>query len=495
MQIKNLVKFINKNKYKTFGLCHGVFDLLHIGHLKHFNEAKSKCDYLIVSITSDAYVNKGTNKPHFPENIRMQMVESLKPVDFVIISNSSSSVNIINLIKPDFYFKHIEYKNKNKNDKIHEEKAIVKKNKGKTIFLDTEKYSSSSLLLDFYSKEENEFLKTIQKNFSKQKIFYYIEKLSKLEVMVFSEGIIDIYTECNFLGKSAKESHLVYNKIEKKELLGGSYSICNQLSKFVKKVYLITLAEKKSKFDVLIKKHLDKKIKVINIYPKNFKTIVKERIIDENTKHKLLGLYEVPNFLINLDESFSNSLSKIKKINFDCLLTVDYGHGLITNKSLIKLHNKFKFKKNYLNLQVNSSFSDKDYTYLFKKFDNFIFNKSEFKKLMKIENNDMINKKIHNFISEYIVSNLVITSGFNGSYLYKKDKTIKHCPAFNSKAKDKIGAGDTFYSIFSILDSLSTPEEISLLIASMAAAYNINYDANEKQINKNLLVKYVEHLF
>ena len=89
----------------------------------------------------------------------------------------------------------------------------------------------------------------------------------------------------------------------------------------------------------------------------------------------------------------------------------------------------------------------------------------------------------------------MITSGFNGSYLYKKDKTIKHCPAFNSKAKDKIGAGDTFYSIFSILDSLSTPEEISLLIASMAAAYNINYDANEKQINKNLLVKYVEHLF
>ena len=57
-----------KNKPKK-GLCHGVFDLIHIGHIKHFLEAKKYCDYLVVSLTSDKYVkkSKGPNKPIFNE--------------------------------------------------------------------------------------------------------------------------------------------------------------------------------------------------------------------------------------------------------------------------------------------------------------------------------------------------------------------------------------------------------------------------------------------
>ena len=62
LEIKNKIKFCKKNK-KTIGLCHGVFDLIHFGHLKHFEAAKKKCDYLFVSITSDKYINKGPNRP------------------------------------------------------------------------------------------------------------------------------------------------------------------------------------------------------------------------------------------------------------------------------------------------------------------------------------------------------------------------------------------------------------------------------------------------
>ena len=47
-----------KSKGKKVVHCHGVFDLLHIGHIKHFQEAKAFGDVLIVTITPDEYVNK-----------------------------------------------------------------------------------------------------------------------------------------------------------------------------------------------------------------------------------------------------------------------------------------------------------------------------------------------------------------------------------------------------------------------------------------------------
>ena len=67
-QIKKKVIGIKKEKKKVV-LCHGVFDLIHIGHVKYFESAKKNYDYLIVSVTSDKNVLKGPGKPFFGENI------------------------------------------------------------------------------------------------------------------------------------------------------------------------------------------------------------------------------------------------------------------------------------------------------------------------------------------------------------------------------------------------------------------------------------------
>ena len=65
--LENLKKILNSKKKegKKIVLCHGVFDLLHIGHINHFNEAKEFGDVLVVTITSDGHVNKGPNRPAF----------------------------------------------------------------------------------------------------------------------------------------------------------------------------------------------------------------------------------------------------------------------------------------------------------------------------------------------------------------------------------------------------------------------------------------------
>ena len=124
-------------KRKSIGMSHGVFDLIHLGHIKHFEEAKKNCDILIVSVTSDKYVFKGPGRPKFNEKERMHSISSLELVDYVILSDSPSAVENLNLIKPNIYFKGPDYKI-NKNDftkKIYKEINILKKFRGKITIL------------------------------------------------------------------------------------------------------------------------------------------------------------------------------------------------------------------------------------------------------------------------------------------------------------------------------------------------------------------------
>ena len=87
--IKNL-----KDKGKKISLCHGVFDLVHLGHVKHLQVAKSYCDFLLVTITSDEFVNKGPSKPLFKEINRADFLASISFVDFVFINKDESSEKI-----------------------------------------------------------------------------------------------------------------------------------------------------------------------------------------------------------------------------------------------------------------------------------------------------------------------------------------------------------------------------------------------------------------
>ena len=63
-----------------------VFDLLHMGHIKHFRKQK-KSDILIVSITADEFVHKGPNRPYFNTYLRLEALASISLIDYVTISN------------------------------------------------------------------------------------------------------------------------------------------------------------------------------------------------------------------------------------------------------------------------------------------------------------------------------------------------------------------------------------------------------------------------
>ena len=79
-----------------------VFDLIHLGHINHLQSAKSLGDILVVSLTADKHINKGPGRPFFYEKNRAKVISNLKMVDFVVINNSATAVNLISLLKPTY---------------------------------------------------------------------------------------------------------------------------------------------------------------------------------------------------------------------------------------------------------------------------------------------------------------------------------------------------------------------------------------------------------
>ena len=91
-------------------LCHGVFDLFHVGHLEHLKQAREMGDHLLVSVVADRFCSKG--KPIYDENERLQLLWSLRCVSDVVLCSAPGPEKIIEDVKPDIYVRGTDYEGK-----------------------------------------------------------------------------------------------------------------------------------------------------------------------------------------------------------------------------------------------------------------------------------------------------------------------------------------------------------------------------------------------
>lgn len=142
-----------KKKGKKVGLCHGGFDLLHPGHIKHFESAKKLCDVLFVSITSDRFVTsrKGTGRPVFPEKLRAYAASCIEFVDYVVISDFEKAVEVLKELKPSYYIKGPDFINKT-TPGITAEREAIKSVGGEIKYTDDPNLSTTEIIR--YVKEE-----------------------------------------------------------------------------------------------------------------------------------------------------------------------------------------------------------------------------------------------------------------------------------------------------------------------------------------------------
>ena len=302
LTIQKLKKLNYQRKNKVISLCHGVFDLIHHGHLRHFKEIKKFSDILVVSVTSDKFSKKGDGRPYFKLADRMYVLSSLEYVDFVVESNAFSAEKVINKIKPDFYCKGPDYKHLNKDDtkKIYLEKKAVEQNGGE-LFITSNKTSSSSQLINseyIFDKEQILFLKKIKKKLDIKKVYKIFDFFKKQDVLIVGETIIDVYNYLNALNKSGKESVLNFSESKTGTYLGGSAAVANNVSNFAKNVSLLTYVGKNNDYLNFIKKKLSKSIKLKLIKKKTHRQLKKKGTLMTDQTINYLVFTEVMTVLL-----------------------------------------------------------------------------------------------------------------------------------------------------------------------------------------------------
>ncbi len=487
MNLKEKIKILKKQN-KKIGLIHGVFDVIHYGHIKYFEEAKRKVDYLIVSVTENKYVNKGPGKPIFNTLKRCEVLKSIKDIDEVIVSNYPTAIENIKLIKPHYYIKGKDYKNLSDDlsKNILLEKKEVEKYKGKILFTNSELHSSSSIInknFDFITEEAKKFFNKSIFDGLGLEFKKIINKISGKKVLIIGDPILDIIKTSIPSGKSNKNNIIATRLIGEELNFGGTLLVLNFLSQFYKKIDYIFVGNAKDYS--FIKKKLSKNVNIIHLISEN-KIIKKNRYVDNYTLERLFQNNE--NEELKIEKKVENKIITFlsKKITqYDQVLFYDFGYIFSFKKmqSLLLKHNK--------NLVINCQSNSYNFGYnlanKYKKSLILSMDETEFRLLIQDKHTEMkilISKNISIFQGHKIA---IITQGKHGCYVILKKK-IHFVPSILNQRLDTTGAGDIFLSMFAylFLNSKFTINQISV-ISHVAAGIHSNQLGNRFNLDKKFI--------
>ena len=188
-------------------MCHGTFDLVHPGHIRHLMYAKDHADVLVASLTSDSHINKANFRPFVPQDLRAMNLAALECVDYVIIDDNETPIENLKFIQPDFFAKGYEYSEQGIHPKTREEMAVIESYGGELLFTPGDLVLSSSAIIEttppnLATEKLLALLHSEGLNFGDLKTA--LTKLKGVKVHVVGDTIVDSYTYCSLVGGTAK---------------------------------------------------------------------------------------------------------------------------------------------------------------------------------------------------------------------------------------------------------------------------------------------------
>jgi len=483
-----------KKEGKVVVQSHGVFDLIHPGLIKHLKSAKQQGDVLIVTVIKDKDVRRGPGRPIFPEMLRAENVAALEMVDYACLVEDEIPFDCVRRINPDLFAKGQSQKERDKN--IHD--AIFKEERelyfGQSRIFETEgfSFSSSSIinnLLDIYPDETKFFLKKFKERYSFKDICDAIEGLSKLNILLIGDGIIDEYHYCTPLGKSLK-AHLVVNKYITHEVFaGGAFAIANHLSGVCKSVKIVTLIADQNGYEEYIRNNLRPNVTPQFFYRADGPTIVKKRYVNQYLNQKLFEINYINDEYIcdELSESICVYL-KDEISRYDTALVSDFGHGFITDKIIHVIEDNTR--QYAVNTQMNGANGGYNIITKYKNPHFVCLDEPEIRwaaqdRYAPIE---AVAEKIKDTIN---ASNLIVTLGRLGSVGFDTNKNLNRTPIFSSKVVDTVGAGDAFFSFTAPCFYMGLPLDLVSFIGNAAGALAVQIVGNKKPVEKHELLEFI----
>jgi len=459
-------------------MCHGVFDVVHPGHLEHFMQAKALGNILILSVTGDIFVNKGPGRPVFTQEVRANFLASIEVVDFVVISNSSSAVEMIETIKPHYYVKGDEYQD-TKSDltgKIVLEKRAVESYGGKLVFTGGFKSSSSKLInlsnlslsATAYSK-----LRDLKERIKAEYVNEWLDTLFEVKPYVLGEFIVDEYSQCSALSKSSKDPLLAFEIHGTESFIGGAAAIAHNIGSWNLSCNLgLVMNQADSHILSLLESELPISVHLDNFFEEDFRTIRKHRFVDRPSRVRLFEYYDYnPRPISEVTSSEITKRLSRRLASTGPVIVADYGHGFFTSY-LIDWLIKSKF---FLAVNTQANAGNRGYNTISKysRADFICLNGGELELELR-KRNLRYEVIVPEIMKQHNARNALVTLGGEGMLVFGNNQDFVHIPALATNVLDRVGAGDAVLSIASLLSFVGAPIEVIGIIASVVAAHEVS---------------------
>jgi len=213
-------------------MCHGTFDLVHPGHIRHLLYAKSKADILITSLTADAHIYKANFRPFVPQDLRAMNLAVLEVVDYVIVDENPTPIENIKIIQPDYFAKGYEYSKEGLHPRTREEKEALESYGGEILFTPGDiVYSSSHIIETTPPNLSADKLHALMhaEGVTFDKLHSILKSFAGAKVHVVGDTIVDSYTYCTLIGGNTKTPTFSLRFDHQVDFLGGAGIVAKHL--------------------------------------------------------------------------------------------------------------------------------------------------------------------------------------------------------------------------------------------------------------------------
>ena len=259
---------------------------LHIGHVRHFEQARELGDVLVVTLTPDRFVNKGVGRPAFTETLRAEFLASLGCVDYVAVNRWPTAVETIRLLRPAVFAKGSEFRGlkdtighvsqggggdsrSRRRYRLHRRSRLQLVRAHQPVSCRRIRTRFAITCADFAARH------------SAEKVLAPLRAAEKLRVLVVGETIIDEYTYCEAIGKSGKEPVLATRFVGADRFGGGVLACANHLASFVKSVDVFTQLGEGGDEEEFVRGVLKPNVTPIFLEKPGSPTIVKQRFVEK----------------------------------------------------------------------------------------------------------------------------------------------------------------------------------------------------------------------
>jgi|SRR5579859_577202 len=322
---------------QTVIMCHGAFDIVHPGHIRHLMYAKEKADILIASLTADEHIIKANHRPYVPQELRAANLAALEVVDYVIVDPNPTPIENMRVLQPDYYAKGYEYFTNGIPPRTQEEMDTLDVYGGEMVFTPGDVVYSSSALIE--SSPPRIGMEKLLALMESERIDFddlraAVENLSGIRVHVIGDTIVDSYSYCSLLGAGTKSPTFSVKHDVSERYSGGAAVVAKHMKSAGADVTFSTVLGDDDLKDFVLNDLSTSGVECRSFVDHTRPTTHKERFITDG--YKLLQVDRVDNGPIS-DKAIEMLANSLRHTAADLVVFSDFRHGLFNRHTIDRL--------------------------------------------------------------------------------------------------------------------------------------------------------------